>query len=143
MTALDKQLNAFLAKLNTRSIVRWQPEFRLGRPLYDFLLEALQSGKLGPNQTVNALVVLFRLRALGTEPDLLEHLTRALSHDSVRVRNQAAHITIGLMRANDWRPPFVSSTVRGALDEALRLGLSKDSADLVRTFLDHGRVSVR
>ena len=135
---IEKQLGDFLAKLNTRSKVGWRPEFRLGRPLYDFLIDALKSGRLLPHQTANALVVVFRLRALGTGIDLLEVLRQALSHRSIVVRTRAATLLIGLMRFNDWRPPFVSAATREALVEALRLGVYKDTGQFVTRFLERG-----
>jgi hypothetical protein len=82
MSDTSKQIASVLRKLETRGIVSFMEEQRLGKPVYDALLEQLRNASLSKNQTANALVVLFQLRALGVEP-VFEAVMTALAHPHV------------------------------------------------------------
>jgi len=127
-TAID----ALVRKLHTRRIINWQPEFRIGKPLYDALLDLLARGALTDHQTANALVVLHRLRGHGEDPVFVAIL-RTLTHESKRARDQAATLCLGMIRFSH-RP--LTESLRAKLRDALKLGVSKNVATAISQLLD-------
>jgi hypothetical protein len=116
-------------------------EQRLGKPVYDALLERLKNGSLSKNQTANALVVLFQLRTLGVEP-VFEAVMTALAHPHVRVRTQATTLAIGLMNVSGWSAPYYTPENLDKLRAALGRGVHKDAGIRAMALIEKGPAAV-
>lgn len=147
----EQALTKLLAKLHQRGVLHWEEELRLGKPIYDALLALVRSGSrsqqvepgaLTAHQTANALVVLHRLREHGSEPELFSVTKRAVSDDSLRVRDQAVILTIGMMRAKGWQDSYYNAETLDLLRGALSAGLSKDVHDLAADLIEKGPAAV-
>ena len=134
-----REIDDFIRRLNTRdfrNIVR--PEYKIGKPLYDHLLEAVRSGRLSHHQTANALAVLSKLRFHGSELEVFDVIVTSLQHAHQRVRDEAAKRTIGFLRKNRWLPPFYSNSVAESLRTVAATTLDEHARRLVTTFIEHG-----
>jgi hypothetical protein len=61
---VEDQLEHILRQLNRKVLVPWVTEMQLGKPVYDFLLSAVQR-PLTKHQRANLLVALYRLKGHG------------------------------------------------------------------------------
>jgi hypothetical protein len=138
MSDVDKRLTSLVRKLNTRRIIGWQEEFRLGKTLYDHLVRVMIDGDLTSHQIANALVVLHRLRMHGSDEQVFEFVRAGLGHETKRVRNQAVALTIGTMREHKWQSPYYSDEILRDLRTARDLGVDKDYAALIGDLLVKG-----
>jgi len=135
-----KTIEAFVRKLHTRKNLNWQPEERIGKPLYDALLALFDRGELTDHQTANALIVLHRLRGWGSDEAFHAALFRTLTHPKIRARNQAAVMCLARMR---FFGLALTEQLRAQLGAALELGLYKDTANQVRDVLERGEAALK
>jgi hypothetical protein len=129
-------LDSLLPKLHQRTIVSWQSEMDAGKPIYDGLVALLRAkryarqitpGALTKHQVANALVVIFRLRRCGVGEEVFAIIEDALSHDEVRVRDQAITLYIGMMRLNGWQEPYYTERTKDVVRWAIIRGLHGDA----------------
>jgi hypothetical protein len=134
----EKAIEELVRKLHTRRRVNFMQEERLGRPVYDALLARVRAQALSTHQTANALVVLHRLRGYGSSEEVFALMLELVTHDSRRVRDQAATSTVGMMRLAQWDPRYYSATALQRLRDARERGLTKPVDEYVSLALELG-----
>jgi len=133
----DQFLEA-LKSLDRRDIVSGVPGDIRGCKMYEFLVEALEKYPLSENQIRNLLHVLYRLRAQGTETELLRIYLQYSQDERIRVRSVAITLAIAIVRMHKWlkRPGEILSLPDLAkLRAALERGVEKQAEDYQREFL--------
>jgi hypothetical protein len=120
---VNDPLNKLLLQLDRREIVDWIPEMKLGRPAYDHIRTAVDSGGLTINQLRNGLHALFRLRDHATWQEVFDISIRLSEHENRKVRTEAVKLAVGSIRFHRHYPlqPLAASdrdlmTIRRALE---------------------------
>jgi len=127
-----------LRQLDRRQIIKWIPEMNLGRPVYDRIHAAVESGNLTTNQLRNALHALFRLQHHGSWQEVFDLSVRFAEHEKKGVRTEAVKLAVGSLRFHK-HYPLQALTASGqdiaALRRALDMGVDPQIAELAREVL--------
>jgi hypothetical protein len=110
---------------------------KIGRPAYDLIRSALESGTLTVFQTRNALHALFRLRSHASEQEVFDIYVRFAQHADELIRSYAVQLGIGLLRLHRKYPLQPLTASEHDLDtfrHAAELGVEPHVAELVHSF---------
>jgi hypothetical protein len=135
---MKRELDELVRKLDERKIVDWVPEMKLGKPAYDHIREAVESGTLTTNQLRNALHALFRLRDHATWQEVFDVFVRLAGHENKKVRTEAVKLAVGSLRFQKHyplKPLSASEQDIAALYRALEMGVEPQTAELAREVL--------
>lgn len=128
-----------LKQLDNPEIIDWALELKHRHEAYAFLMEALRSGRLNLNQTLNGLHALFRIGYHEHGAQILQAFVEMAAHADERVRSEAVQLAIGLVRwASKWEqnPLALSDAQERSVREAMSRGLTTKVANLAREFFE-------
>lgn len=131
MNDTDQEFKRFVRGLDTRKLIGWSEQLRLGKPLYDHLVMLVRSGSLRSNQLANALVALHRLRRVASDREVFAVFVEALASEHKRARDQAVRFVTGMLRFSPGRDVALTNAVKRALRSASSRGVTKDADALI------------
>ena len=123
---MPSSLDNLLLQLNRRNIVDWVPEMKLGRPAYDHIRTAIESGHLSINQIRNGLHALFRLRDHASWQEVFDMFVRFSMHENQKVRTEAVKLAVGSLRFSrnyPLQPLSASQQALATLRKAVEAGV--------------------
>lgn len=135
---MKHELDELIRKLDQRQIVDWIPEMKLGRPAYDHIRTAVESGTLTTNQLRNGLHALFRLRDHASWQEVFDIFVRLAEHERQEVRTEAVKLAVGSVRLHQHyplKPLSASGQDIAALRRALEMGVEPRIAELAKEVL--------
>jgi hypothetical protein len=126
-----------LKVLGQRRFPVWHPVMEGGKPLLDQLLKDLDvsPSPLSERQSLNAMLVLMRLRQWGDTQELIRVLGKYISSPSIQLRSEAAKYLAGFITlsrdSSHKREKIAIAEIPPLLKRAKTLGLKKQVSDLV------------
>src|SRR5450631_3606131 len=135
---MDYDLARLLPQLDQEETITWLMEMKAGRPAYDFILAAMDSGKLTAFQLRNGLHALFRLRSHANDQEVFDIFVRYSQHPIQTVRSEAVQLGLGLWqfhRQYPLQPLTISRQDTATFRHAVESGVEPRVADLARDIL--------